>query len=90
MADDNLPAKFYIHPFSRFAGIHLSVQFKAKTQGGSLWKKFSEERVNRRQLTLVLSVEEVWGYHTKETRRYYLFWFEHKPRVSQTDRQTCL
>jgi len=31
MADDNLPAKFHLHPFSRFAGIHVSVQFWAKT-----------------------------------------------------------
>jgi len=36
MADDNLPAKFHLHPFIRFAGIHVSVQFGAKTQGGSL------------------------------------------------------
>ena len=26
----------------------------------------------------------------EETRRCYLFWFEHSPRVSQTDRRTCL
>jgi len=31
MADDSLPAKFHLHPFSRFAGIHVSVQFGAKT-----------------------------------------------------------
>ena len=36
MADDNLPAKFHLYPFSRFAGIHVSVQFGEKTQGGSL------------------------------------------------------
>jgi len=34
VADDNLPAKFHLDPFSRFAGIHISVQFEAKkTQG---------------------------------------------------------
>jgi len=32
-SDDNLPAKFHLHRFSRFAGIHVSVQFGAKTQG---------------------------------------------------------
>jgi len=32
MADDNLPAKFHLDPFIRFAGIHVSVQFGAKTQ----------------------------------------------------------
>jgi len=44
MADHNLPAKFHLHPFSRFAGIHVSVQFGAKTQAWvtlreNLWKK---------------------------------------------------
>jgi len=44
MADDNLPAKFHLHPFSHFAGIHVSVQFGAKTQkwvtlGENLGKK---------------------------------------------------
>ena len=57
MDDDNLPAKFHLYPFSRFAGIHVSVQFGAKTYrvchfGG----KFREERVNCRQLRLVLWV----------------------------------
>jgi len=33
MANDNLPAKFHLHPFIRFAGIQVSVQFGAKTQG---------------------------------------------------------
>jgi len=33
MADDNLPAKFHLHPYSRFARIHVSVQFGAKTLG---------------------------------------------------------
>ena len=31
--DDNVPAKFHLHPLSRFARIHVSVQFGAKTQG---------------------------------------------------------
>jgi len=44
MADDNLPAKFHHDPFSRFAGIHVSVQFGAKTHrwvilGENLGKK---------------------------------------------------
>jgi len=44
MADDNLPAKFHHDPFSRFAGIHVPVQFGAKTQrwvtlGENLGKK---------------------------------------------------
>jgi len=44
MDDDNLPAKFHLHPLSRFAGIHVSVQFWAKTKGWvtlrkNLWKK---------------------------------------------------
>jgi len=44
MADDNLPAKFLHDPFCRFAGIHVSVQFGAKTQrwatlGENLGKK---------------------------------------------------
>jgi len=33
MDDDNLPTKFHLHPFSRFAVIHVSVQFGAKTRG---------------------------------------------------------
>jgi len=33
VADDNLPAKFHHDPFCRFAEIHVSVQFGAKTQG---------------------------------------------------------
>jgi len=32
MANDNLPVMFHLHRFSRFAGIHVSVQFGAKTQ----------------------------------------------------------
>jgi len=44
MADDNLPAKFHLRPFSCFAGIHVSVQFGAKMQkwvtlGENLGKK---------------------------------------------------
>jgi len=57
---------------------------------GHFKRKFREERVNRRQLRLVLWVKEGWGYHAEETRRRYLFWFEHSPRVSQTDRESCL
>ena len=53
-------------------------------------RKFREERVNRRQLRLVRWVGEGWGYHAEETRRWCLFWFKHSPRVSQTDRRTCL
>jgi len=34
MAGDNLPAKFHLDPFSRFAGIYVSVQFGAKRRGG--------------------------------------------------------
>jgi len=34
VADDNLPAKFHLDPFSRFAGIHISVQFEAKKRRG--------------------------------------------------------
>ena len=51
---------------------------------------FREDKVNCRQLRLARWVGEGWGYHTEETRRCYLFWSEHNPRVSQTDRQTCL
>jgi len=39
MADDNLPVKFHLDPFIRFAGIHVFVQFGAKTQDGSLLEK---------------------------------------------------
>jgi len=52
---------------------------------GHFRKKFREERANRRQLRLVFWLGEGWGYHIKETWRWYLFWFEHSPRVSQTD-----
>jgi len=44
MADDNLPAKFHLDPFSRFAGIHVSVQFGAKTQE---WVTLGENLVNK-------------------------------------------
>ena len=70
MADDNLPAKFHLHPFSRFAGIHVSVQFGAKTQWWvTLGKKIWGERVNRRQRRLVRWVGEGWGYHHMEKTR---------------------
>jgi len=49
MADDNLPAKFHLHPFSRFAGIHVSVQFGAKTQG---WVTLGEN-LGKKGLTAV-------------------------------------
>ena len=52
---------------------------------GHFRRKFREERVNRRQLRLVRWVGEGWGYHAEETRRRYLYWFEHSRRVSQTD-----
>ena len=69
MSDDNLPAKFHLHPFSRFAGIHVSVQFGAKTQGWATFRrKFGEEGVNRRQLRLVRWLGEDWGYHMEEKR----------------------
>jgi len=88
MADDNLPAKFHLDPFSRFAGIHVSVQFGAKTQR---WVTLGENLGEKGLIAVNLRwVGEGWGYHMEETRRWYLFWFEHSPRVSQTDRQTCL
>jgi len=32
MADDSLPAKFHLHPFIRFAGIHVFVLGLANAQ----------------------------------------------------------
>jgi len=43
MADDNLSAKFHLHPFSRFAGIHVSVQFGDKTQGVTFGENLGEK-----------------------------------------------
>jgi len=58
MADDKLPANFHLRPFSRFAGIHVSVQFGAKTQGWATFRrKFRDEGVNCRQLRLVRWVD---------------------------------
>jgi len=48
MADDNLPAKFHLHPFSRFAEIHVSVQFGTKNAGVGYFRgQFREERVKK-------------------------------------------
>jgi len=49
MADDNLPAKFHLHPFIRFAGIHVSVHFGAKTQ----WWVTLGENLGKKGLTAV-------------------------------------
>jgi len=66
MADDNLPAKFHLDPFIRFAGIHVSAQFGKKNAGGHFRGKFRGEGCS--QPELVLSVGKGWGYHMEETR----------------------
>jgi len=43
MADDNLPAKFHLDPFIRFAGIHVSAQFGKKTQGVTFGENLGEK-----------------------------------------------
>ena len=49
--DDNLPAKFHRDPFSRFAEIHVAVQFAAKTQGlVTLEKNLGETRLTAANL----------------------------------------
>jgi len=59
MADDNLPAKFHLHPFCRFAGIHVSVQFGTKKQGwvtlGENLGKKGSKKVSYIQNTLSIS-----------------------------------
>ena len=68
MADDNLPVKFHLDPFSLFAGIHVSVQFGAKTQRLVTFRgKFWGELVKRRQPRLALWVGEGWGYHVADS-----------------------
>jgi len=49
MADNNLPAKFHLRPSIRFAGIHVSVQFRAKTQ----WWVTLGENLGKKGLTAV-------------------------------------
>ena len=81
MADDNLPVKFHHDPFSLFAGIHVSVQFGAKTQRWVTFRrKFRGERVKRCQPRLARWIGEGWGYHMADSggsriwKRGFVYW----------------